>query len=70
MTNANIAMLNKEAENYIKKAQRINNFTSTLTRYIEDRTITDDETINCAIAWFNHNPQMSPVECILCALGY
>lgn len=59
-----IAILNKEAESYMNKAHRITEFTSLLTQYIENGKITNDETINCAIAWFNHNPQMSSIECI------
>lgn len=59
-----IAMLNKEAESYMNKANRITEFTSLLAKYVANKQIIDDETIDCAIAWFNHNPQMSPIECI------
>lgn len=62
--NKAIAMLNKEAELYMNKAHRITEFTSLLTQYITDKKIVNNETINCAIAWFNTNPQMSPIECL------
>jgi len=57
-------MLDRQADELQNKANRIKELNRILVYKIQNNYITDMETIDCAIAWFNHNPELSPEECI------
>lgn len=56
--------LDKQADEWQNKANRIKELNRILVYKIQNNYITDMKIIDSAIAWFNHNPELSPEECI------
>lgn len=64
-----LEMLDKQAEDWIKKAVRVKELNRLLVYRIQNDYITDIEVVTAALAWFNHYPELSPQECIEYAIG-
>lgn len=60
----NLEELDKQADEWQNKANRIKELNRILVYKIQNNYITDIKIIACAIAWFNHHPEFSPEECI------
>ena len=60
--------LNKQADELRSKANRIKELNRILVYKIQNNYITDMNIINSAIAWFNHDPELSPEECVELAM--
>lgn len=60
--------LDKQADEWQNKANRIKELNRILVYKIQNNYITDMKIINSAIAWFNHHPELSPEKCIECAI--
>ena len=60
--------LDRRADELQSKANRIKELNRILVYKIQNNYITDMNIINSAIAWFNHDPELSPEECVELAM--
>lgn len=60
--------LDRQADELQNKANRIKELNRILVYKIQNNYITDMKIIDSAIAWFNHRPELSPEECVECAM--
>ena len=60
--------LDRRADEWQSKANRIKELNRILVYKIQNNYITDMKTIDSAIAWFNHDPELSPEECVELAM--
>lgn len=60
--------LDKQADEWQNKANRIKELNRILVYRIQNNYITDMKIINSAIAWFNHDSKLSPEECVELAM--
>ena len=63
-----LEMLDRQADEWQSKANRIKELNRILVYKIQNNYITDMKIIDSAIAWFNHDPELSPEECIELAM--
>lgn len=56
--------LDKQADEWQNKVNRIKELNRILVYKIQNNYITDMKIIDAAIAWFNHHPELSPEECV------
>lgn len=64
----NLEELDRRADELQRKANRIKELNRILVYKIQNNYITDMNIINSAIAWFNHDPELSPEECVELAM--
>ena len=60
--------LDKRADEWQNKANRIKELNRILVYKIQNGYITDMKIVDSAIAWFNHDSNLSPEECIELAM--
>ena len=60
--------LDKRADELQNKANRIKELNRILVYKIQNGYITDMKIVDSAIAWFNHDSNLSPEECIELAM--
>ena len=60
--------LDRQADEWQNKANRVKELNRILVYKIQNNYITDMETVDSAIAWFNHDSELSPEECIELAM--
>lgn len=60
--------LDRQANELQNKANRIKELNRILVYKIQNDYITDMKIIDLAMAWFNHHPELSPEECVECAM--
>lgn len=60
--------LDKQANEWQNKANRVKELNRILVYKIQNNYITDMETVDSAIAWFNHGSNLSPEECVELAM--
>lgn len=60
--------LDRQADELQNKANRIKELNRVLVYRIQNDYITDMKVVDTAMAWFNHRPELSPEECVECAM--
>ena len=60
--------LDKQANEWQKKANRVKELNHILVYKIQNNYITDMKIVDSAIAWFNYDSNLSPEECIELAM--
>lgn len=60
--------LDKRANEWQNKADRIKELNRILVYKIQNGYITDMKIVDSAIAWFNHDSELSPEECVKLAM--
>jgi hypothetical protein len=60
--------LDRQANEWQNKADRIKELNRILVYKIQNNYITDMKIVDSAIAWFNHHPELSPEECVKLAM--
>lgn len=60
--------LDRQANEWQNKVNRIKELNRILVYKIQNNYITDMKIVNSAIAWFNHDSELSPEECVELAM--